>query len=74
MVAWAVPLAALTETGAPGRVAGVTELDGAEATPVPWEFVAATVKVYAVPFVRPFTVIGLAEPFLVTPPGLEVTV
>jgi len=37
-------------------------------------FVAVTVKVYAVPFVSPVTVTGLAEPVAVIPPGLEVTV
>jgi hypothetical protein len=36
--------------------------------------VAVTVKVYAVPLARPVTVMGLALPVFVTPPGLEVTV
>jgi hypothetical protein len=36
--------------------------------------VAVTVKVYAVPFVKPLTVIGEEAPVPVTPPGLEVTV
>ena len=34
----------------------MTGADAAEAAPVPIAFVAATVKVYAVPFVRPVTV------------------
>ena len=53
---------------------GVTELDAAEAAPVPAEFVAVTVKVYACPLVRPVTVIGLPTPVPVAPPGLAVTV
>jgi hypothetical protein len=36
--------------------------------------VAVTVKVYAVPFVKPLTVIGEEAPVPVNPPGLEVTV
>jgi hypothetical protein len=36
--------------------------------------VAVTVNVYAVPFVSPGTVIGLAEPVAVSPPGEAVTV
>jgi hypothetical protein len=46
---------------------GVTELDGAEAGPVPTELAAATVNVYAVPFVKPVTVADVAG-------GLPVTV
>jgi hypothetical protein len=53
---------------------GVTEFDGAEAGPVPAALVAVTVKVYAVPFASPVTVIGLLEPLPVTPPGEDVTV
>ena len=53
---------------------GVTLLDAAEALPVPALLVAVTVKVYAVPLVRPVTAIGLAAPVPVMPPGLEVTV
>jgi hypothetical protein len=40
-------------------VAGVTELLVADGVLVPTPFVAVTVKVYVVPFVRPVTVIGL---------------
>ena len=53
---------------------GVTELLAAEAEPVPAELVAVTVKVYAVPLVKPVTVMGLEEPVPVKPLGLEVTV
>jgi hypothetical protein len=53
---------------------GVTEFDAADAGPVPMELVAVTVKVYAVPFVRPVTVIGEDDPVAVIPPGDEVTV
>jgi hypothetical protein len=53
---------------------GVTLLLAALAGPVPNAFVAVTVNVYEVPFVRPLTVMGEAEPVPVTPPGLDVTV
>jgi hypothetical protein len=53
---------------------GVTLLDALEAEPVPAEFVAVTLKLYAVPLVRPVTVKGEAAPLAVRPPGLEVTV
>ena len=49
--------------GAPGAPTGVTLFEAAEAGPVPIAFVAVTVKVYAVPLVRPVTMIG--EPGLV---------
>ena len=57
-----------------GVVTGVTELLAADAEPVPTALVAVTVKVYAVPFVKPVTVIGEAEPVPVILPGVEVTV
>ena len=81
-VAEASPAVAVTADGAPGTVAGVTLLEASEAGPVPMAFVAVTVKVYAVPFVKPLTVtvvgttvlpsgaVTVAEP----PAGLEVTV
>ncbi len=53
---------------------GVTWFDGEDAGPVPAEFVAVTVKVYAVPFARPGTVIGDPVPVAVNPPGDDVTV
>jgi hypothetical protein len=54
--------------------AGVMLLDAADAAPVPAALVAVTVKVYETPLVRPVTVIGLAAPVPVVPPGLAVTV
>jgi hypothetical protein len=54
--------------------AGVMLLDGLDAGPVPAAFVAVTVNVYAVPFVNPGTVMGLADREAVIPPGFEVTV
>ena len=51
--ACALPAVAVPMVGAPGTVAGVTLLDAADAAPVPTLFVAVTVKVYAVPLVRP---------------------
>ncbi len=53
---------------------GVTAFEADEFAPVPALFVAVTVKVYATPLVSPVTVIGLAAPVPVNPPGLDVTV
>jgi hypothetical protein len=53
---------------------GTTLLEVADVAPTPAEFVAVTVKVYAVPLVRPVTVIGDAEAVPVFPPGVDVTV
>jgi hypothetical protein len=60
--------------GAPGSVVGVTLLLGALSAPVPYELVAFTVKVYAVPAVNPITVIGLVVPVLIIPLGELVAV
>ena len=59
--------------GAPGVVAGTTELLVAEETLVPSAFVAVTVKVYVTPLVSPVTTSGEDPPVAVCPP-LEVTV
>jgi len=53
---------------------GVTELLAALGAPGPLALLALTVKVYAVPFVNPETVIGDDAPVPVKPPGLDVTV
>jgi hypothetical protein len=63
-----------TSVGVPGAVGVVTEFDESEDGLVPMEFVAVTVKVYAVPFVRPVTVTEVPVVVAVTPPGLEVIV
>jgi hypothetical protein len=71
------PRIAVTDTGASGTVAGVTGLDAADGKLVPAEFVAVTVKVYAVPFASPvMTWLRDVLPALPsTPPaGLDVTV
>ena len=60
--------------GAPGTRAGVTEFDASEDRLVPLEFVAVTVKVYAVPLVRPVTVSEVAVVVAVIPPRDEMTV
>jgi hypothetical protein len=60
--------------GAPGTVAGVIILLGSEDALVPTSFVAVTVNVYEVLFVRPVTVSGEPAPLAVNPPGDEVTV
>nr|WP_263864072.1 hypothetical protein [Paenibacillus lycopersici] len=77
-VAVPFPAVAVTPVGAPGTpigTTGVTLADAADAADSPAEFVAVTWNVYAVPFVNPVTVIGLAVVLVsVTFPGLDVTV
>jgi hypothetical protein len=77
-VAWALPAAAITPVGAPGTVGavGVTAVEAAEGTELPTAFVATTVKVYGVPFVKPVTIIEVVVPIAVTVllPELAVTV
>jgi len=53
-----------TREGASGAAEGTALLDESEATPVPAAFVAVTVNVYEVPFLRPVTV-QLRAPFVV---------
>jgi hypothetical protein len=53
---------------------GVTLLDAADATLVPAELVAVTVKVYAVPSINPVIVHGELVHVPVRPPGLLVAV
>jgi hypothetical protein len=65
---------ALTEVGAPGTVNGTTAADTAEVEPVPDTFVAVTLNVYEVPFVRPDTVHDVVVVVHVNEPGVEVTV
>lgn len=58
-----------------GGASGVAELDEEDASDeTPYEVVAVTVNVYAVPLLRPVTTIGEDEPLAVAPPGLAVTV
>jgi hypothetical protein len=65
---------AATLEGAPGTVDGVAEFDATEASPVPARFVAVTVNVYEVPFVRPATVHVVAPVVVqVFEPGDETT-
>ena len=54
--------------------AGVTVFEGSESALVPTEFVAVTVKVYAVPFVRPVTVAVVAGGAPVTTVAARVVV
>ena len=63
-----------TPLGTPGTRSGVTEFDASEGRLVPLEFVAVTVKVYAVPLVRPVTVSEVAVVVAVIPPRDEMTV
>jgi hypothetical protein len=74
IVAWPFPAVALTPVGAPGTVAGTTELLVPEEVLVPTLLVAVTVNVYVVPFVRPVTTSGDPPPLAVNPPILEVAV
>jgi len=67
------PPPAITNTSATMPAVGVTEALSELAKDVPLAFVAVTVKVYAVPFVKPETVIG-DDPVPVRPPGLDVAV
>ncbi len=68
--------AAVTDgfAGVPGTPAGVTGSDAGEAEPVPAALVAATVNVYAVPFVNPVTVHDKVLVVQVAPPGVAVAV
>jgi hypothetical protein len=54
--------------------AGVTAFEAGDGAPLPAVVVAVTVKLYEVPFERPETVMGLAGPVAVAPPGEAVTV
>jgi hypothetical protein len=76
-IAWAFPADAATPVGAPGIVPGVTAVEAADGFPVPHEFVAVTLKVYAVPLARPVTVwlVAVDPAFVSVPPGgLDITV
>jgi hypothetical protein len=65
---------ASTAVGAPGTVDGTAAADAAEATEVPLGFVAVTVNVYEVPFVRPATVQEVAPVEVQTfEPGVDST-
>lgn len=77
-VALRLPVAvATTLVGAEGAPTVVIELEALEAEPVPAELVARTVKVYAVPAVKPVIAIVplvACETDPVIPPGEEVAV
>jgi len=74
IVASPFPRVAVPIVGAPGTVDGTTELLVPEEILVPNSFVAVTVNVYVVPFVKPVTIIGDVPAVPVNPPELEVTV
>jgi hypothetical protein len=65
-VAELLPRTAVTDVGAPGNVAGITDVDETESAPVPTAFTAATLNVYDVPFVRPVTSCDTAVPINTT--------
>ena len=64
-IASPLPRVAIPIVGASGIVAGVTPLLVLEEILVPTAFVAVTVTVYVVPFVRPVIVIGAVPPVAV---------
>ena len=72
-VAELAPAVAETLVGAPGTVDGVALAEGDEAAPAPALFVAVTVKVYEVPFVRDPTLQDVVAVVHVRDPGVEVT-
>ena len=78
MVVVVVGSVADTDVGTLGAVQvglGVTELEAALAALVPPALVAVTVNVYAVPLVKPVTVIGLVVVAVLVPPaGFEIAV
>jgi hypothetical protein len=57
---WPSPGDPVTPVGAPGTPTGVTAAEASESAPVPTALIAATVNVYAVPFVNPVTVNDVA--------------
>jgi hypothetical protein len=65
---------ALTPVGEPGTSKVVRESDAPDALDVPVAFVAVTVKVYAVPLVRPVMVHEVLPELQVLPPGVDVAV
>ena len=69
----ALPRVADTAVGAPGTVAGTNDPDTDDSALSPTAFVAWTVHVYVLPFVKPDTVTGDAEsdPDPDAPPSLE---
>jgi len=63
----ALAIVAVPIVGAPGTVAGVTELDAVDKADVPAEFVAVVLKKYVVPFVKPVTTHDPEAPVTVQP-------
>ncbi len=68
------PTVPFTDRGAPGSPLGVMATEGVEGSLSPASFVATTVNVYAVLFVRPVIVQLFVSVLQVKPCGLEVTV
>ena len=74
IIAWALPAVEVPITGASGTVIGVTEFVATDGEPVPTSFVAVTVKVYGVPFVRPVTLMESPVEVAEMLPGFEIAV
>jgi hypothetical protein len=70
------PAVAVIVDGALAAVCGVTDVVADDATELPISFVATTVNVYTVPFVKPETTheVAFAAAVHVNPPGDDVTV
>jgi hypothetical protein len=75
-VAEPFPTVAVTDVGAPGAPAEVTDEDAPLEDELPIAFVATAVNVYATPSVRPETAqeVAFAAAVHVYPPGFEVIV
>jgi hypothetical protein len=61
------PIIEIARSGLPGVTAGSTGADGADAGPVPVAFVAFTMNVYVVPFVRPMIFVPVEVPGTLAP-------
>ena len=71
----AFPALRTTDSGVDGAIkSGVTWFDGYDDVLSPTWFVAITVNVYAVPFVRPVTTEEVAAVLVDTSPGDDTTV
>jgi hypothetical protein len=68
------PLAVATMSACIAAAVGATVAEGGEAGPVPTELIAATVKVYPLPFSNPPNVNVVSVEFAVLTPALELAV
>jgi hypothetical protein len=64
------PAVPATPVGTPGKPTGIMPLDAVEKLPVPFVLIAATLKKYVVPFVRPVAVHAVVVDVAVQPVAL----